>query len=130
GQYGDFSLHVEFRFLTDDADSGVFVRAPGPASNIFIRGWPANAYQVQVRNLAVNRTNNPLWIGHIYRHRVAASGETRFDADAALAAHRPTGTWQAIDIDAAADRLTVRLNDTPVTEATGVVNLTGHIGLQ
>ena len=128
-QYGNFSLRVECRFLTDDADSGVFVRAPGPASNIFIRGWPANAYQVQVRNMVKNRTNNPLWIGNLYRHRVAA-GETTFDADAALAAAKPTGEWQLFEIDVVDDRLTVQLNGVVVTRAANIVNPRGHIGIQ
>ena len=128
-QYGKFSLRVECRFLTDDADSGVFVRAPGPASNIFIRGWPANAYQVQVRNMVKNRTNNPLWIGNLYRHRVAA-GETTYDADAALAAAKPTGEWQLFEIDVVDDRLTVQLNGVVVTRAANIVNPRGYIGIQ
>jgi hypothetical protein len=128
-QYGDFSLRVEVRFLTSDADSGVFLRAPGPASNIFIRGWPANAYQVQVRDMSVNRTNNPFWAGNLYRHRVAA-GETKFDADAAIAAVRPTGEWQLFEIDASGDRIQARLNGATVLDAGGVVNPRGFIGIQ
>jgi len=130
GQYGNFALRVEFRFLTDDADSGVFVRAPGPASNIFIRGWPANAYQIQTRDISTNRTNNPMWIGHLYRHRVSAPGETTYDAAAALNAFRKTGEWQSFDIDVIDDRITVQLNGTPVTRATGVVNPRGFVGIQ
>ena len=128
-QYGNFSLRVECRFLTEDADSGVFVRAPGPASNIFIRGWPANAYQVQVRSMVKNRTNNPLWIGNLYRHRVAP-GETTYDADAALAAAKATGEWQLFEIDVVDDRLTVQLNGVVVTRAANIVNPRGYIGIQ
>ena len=128
-QYGDFVLRVEFRCLSDDADSGIFLRAPGPASNIFIRGWPANAYQVQVRDMSKNKTTNPIWIGNLYRHRVAP-GETVFDADAALAAVKPTGEWQLIEIAATADRLTVQLNGAAVTRAANLVNPRGHIGIQ
>jgi len=117
------------RFLTDDADSGVFVRAPGPSSNIFMRGWPANAYQVQVRDMSRNKTTNPIWIGNLYRHRVAA-GETVFNSDAALAAVKPTGEWQLLEIDARADRLTVHLNGTLVTQASNIVNPRGSIGIQ
>jgi hypothetical protein len=129
GTYANFDLRVEFRFLTDDADSGVFVRAPGPASNTFARGWPANAYQVQTRDISVNRTTNPIWLGNLYRHRVAP-GETLYDADAALKATRPTGEWQRFDIQAAGDRLVVALNGVVVTRAAGLVNPRGYIGLQ
>jgi hypothetical protein len=128
-QYGDFALRVEVRFLTDDADSGIFFRAPGPASNVFMRGWPANAYQVQVRDITRNKTTNPIWIGNLYRHRVAP-GETTFDSDAALTAAKPTGEWQLIEMDVAGDRLTVRLNGTVVTRAANIVNPRGHIGVQ
>jgi hypothetical protein len=128
-QYGNFSLRVEVRFLTDDADSGIFVRAPGPASNIFMRGWPANAYQVQVRDLSRNKTTNPIWAGNLYRHRVAP-GETAFNADAAMAAIKPTGEWQVFDIDAIDDRLVARLNGVEVLRAGGIVNPRGFIGIQ
>jgi hypothetical protein len=127
--YTNFALRVEVRFLTTDADSGVFLRAPGPASNIFIRGWPANAYQVQVRDMSVNRTTNPFWAGNLYRHRVAP-GETTFLADAALAAVRPTQEWQLFEIEAVGERIRVRLNGTPVTDAAGIVNPAGFIGIQ
>jgi hypothetical protein len=128
-QYADFVLRVEFRCLTDDADSGIFVRAPGPPTNIFIRGWPANAYQVQLRDMSRNKTTNPIWIGNLYRHRVAA-GETVFDAEAAMAAVKPTGEWQTVEITATGDRLTVQLNGTVVTRAASIVNPRGHIGIQ
>ena len=128
-QYADFDLRVEFRFLTDDSDSGVFVRAPGPASNVFVRGWPANSYQVQTRDITTNRTTNPLWLGNLYRHRTPP-GETEYDADAALAAARPTGEWQRFDIEVIGDRISVRLNDTPVLRAAGLVNPRGYLGLQ
>jgi hypothetical protein len=127
--FRDFDLRVEVRLLTDDADSGVFVRAPGPASNVFARGWPANAYQVQVRDLSRNRTTNPIWPGNIYRHRVPA-GETLYDADAALKAMAPTGAWQLFEIEVSGDQLRVSLNGTPVTRASGIVNPEGFVGLQ
>lgn len=128
-QYGNFSLQVEVRFLTADADSGVFLRAPGPATNIFIRGWPANAYQVQVRDMSENRTTNPFWVGNLYRHRVAP-GETTFHADAAIGAVRPTGEWQLVEIEAVGDRIGASLNGVQVLEAEGIVNSRGYIGIQ
>ena len=128
-QYGDFSLRVEVRFLTSDADSGIFLRAPGPASNIFVRGWPANAYQVQMRDMSVNKTTNPFWIANLYRHRVAP-GETKYDGDAAMKAVRPTGQWQEVEIEAAGSRITATLNGIPVLDAADIVNPRGFIGIQ
>jgi hypothetical protein len=128
-QYANFDLRVAFRFLTDDADSGVFVRAPGPASNIFIRGWPANAYQVQTRDISRNKTTNPIWIGNLYRHRTPP-GETNYDADAAARVAKSTGEWQLFEIQVVDDRIVVRLNGTEVTRASGLANAKGYIGLQ
>src|SRR6186997_3399048 len=63
-QYGDFTLRAEFRFLTDDADSGIYVRAVGATP--FIRGWPNQSYQVQVRNPKGQSRFPPL--GGLFRH--------------------------------------------------------------
>lgn len=126
-QYGDFVLRVEFRLLTDDSDSGVFVRA-GSVSG-FGRGWPASSYQVQVRDVTTNRTNSPILIGDIYRHRTPP-GEKSFDPDAALAAARGRGEWQEFEIQVQGDSLVVRLNGTLVTRTSNIVNRAGYIGLQ
>jgi hypothetical protein len=127
-QYSDFQLQVEFRFLTDTADSGVFVRAVG--STIFMRGWPGNSYQVQTRDVTRNKSASPIiLIGDIYRHG-NRGGETTFDAQAAFKAARPTNEWQTFEIEVAGDRLTATLNGTVLTRATGLANPSGYIGLQ
>jgi hypothetical protein len=126
-QYGDFRLRVEVRFLTDNADSGIFVRAIG--DSIFLRGWPGNSYQIQARDVTRNQTTNPILIGNIYRHG-NPGGVTDFNAAAAMQAARGTGEWQVIEIEVRGSELTVQLNGVMVTRATGVANSTGHIGIQ
>jgi hypothetical protein len=126
-QYSDFQLRVEVRFLTDNADSGVFVRAVG--DSIFLRGWPGNSFQVQARDVTRNQTANPILIGNIYRHGNARA-ETNFDSAAALQAAKKTGEWQTLDIEVSGDRLTVSLNGTLITTAAGIANPAGYIGLQ
>ncbi len=128
--YANFSLRVEFRFLTEDADSGVFLRAASPASESFFNGWPANSYQVQTREMSKNRATNPIWLGDIYRHRVAEPGKTEFNADAVLTATKKLGEWQTFEIEVIDSTLTVTLNGTPVTKAENLVNPRGHLGLQ
>ena len=44
----DFRLRVELRFVTDNGDSGIFLRALPDGS--FGRGWPNRSYQVQLLN--------------------------------------------------------------------------------
>jgi hypothetical protein len=127
-QFADFTLRAEFRFLSADSDSGIFLRADGVTP--FIRGWPGNSYQVQIRDITTNRSNNPIWLADVYRHRVAEGGETAYDSAAALEASRPTGEWQEIEIEVAGDRLAVRLNGVQVTRAENIVNPRGYIGIQ
>jgi hypothetical protein len=124
-EYGDFSLRAEFRFVTDDADSGVFVRAVGDAE--FGPGWPGNAYQVQLRNPVGQSPFPP--VGGVFRHG-RPPGETRFDAAVAERASTGTGEWQTLEIDVVGEILNVRLNGVALTEAAGISNPSGHIGLQ
>lgn len=127
-QFSDFFLRADFRFLTENADSGIFVRAVADVP--FFRGWPGNSYQVQTRDISVNRSNNPLWLADIYRHNVSEDGDTHFDREAVLEAYSGVGEWQTFEIEAIGDSLTVWLNGIFVTKAENIVNPAGYIGLQ
>jgi hypothetical protein len=83
-----------------------------------------------LRDISTNRSNNPIWIGNVYRHRVAEGGDTVFETEAALGAFRPTGEWQEVEIAMVGDSLLVRLNGVPVTRAHNIVNPSGFIGIQ
>ena len=124
-EYGDVSIRLEFRFLTPDADSGLFVRAKTTGG--FGRGWPNSSYQVQIRNPVTPSRLPP--VGGLFRHGTPA-GETSFDAAAVEKAAKPTGEWQSLEVDVLGDRLSARLNGTEVLRAATIVNATGYIGLQ
>lgn len=124
-QYGDFALRIEFRSVTPDADSGVFIRAVGDTP--FMRGWPNNSYQVQVRDPSMPSPFPP--VGGLFRHGTAA-GETSLDQEAVTRAFSGTGEWQVLEIDVAGDRLLVRLNGTEVLKAGNILNSPGYIGIQ
>jgi hypothetical protein len=124
-RYTDFRLEIEFRWLTDDADSGVFLRATGDET--FARGWPAGSYQVQLRNPAGPGTLPT--IGHLFRHQMD-EGPLRFDDAGARAAALPTGEWQTLAIELVGERLAVWLNGTGITQALEVKKSTNYIGLQ
>ena len=126
-EFADFRLRVEVRFLTDNADSGVFVRAVG--DSIFLRGWPGNSYQIQARDVTRNQSANPILIGNIYRHG-NRGGETTFDSAAALRVAKPTSEWQTFEIEVVGETLNVTLNGTVITRANGLANRRGYIGLQ
>ena len=124
-EYGDVTVRTEFRFMTADADSGLFVRAGSTAG--FMRGWPNNSYQVQIRNPATESRLPP--VGGLFRHGMPP-GAAEFDAAAVARAVKPTGEWQALEVDVLGTRLTARLNGILVLSATDIANPRGYIGLQ
>jgi hypothetical protein len=124
-RFQDVSLRIEFRFLTPDADSGIFLRASGETE--FMRGWPNHCYQVQVRN-PVSQSRFPP-AGGLFRHGMP-DGPTTFDESAARQAAKETGIWQVLEIDLAGERLIARLNGIEVLRAGNVQPSAGHIGVQ
>jgi hypothetical protein len=124
-EYGDFTLRGEFRFLTDDTDSGIYVRAV--AATPFIRGWPNQSYQVQVRNPRGQSRFPP--VGGLFRHGMP-DGEISFEPADAARLSKANGEWQAIEIAVIGTGLTVRLNGTEISRATNIGNNRGYVGIQ
>lgn len=124
-RYRDFEIETEFRFMTDNADSGIFVRAAGAGA--FARGWPNQSYQVQMRNPLGESPFPP--IGGIFRHGMA-SGETQYDEDLARATSLATGEWQVLRVRVQGDTLVAWLNDVEITRASGLVTEPGFVGIQ
>jgi hypothetical protein len=125
GRYTDFRLEIEFRFVTDDADSGIFLRAD--PDRTFARGWPDNSYQVQLRNPAGESRFPP--VGGLFRHRMP-DGPLAFDEAAVHTAALATGEWQTLTIELVGERLQVWLNGTRVTRAAGIARSRNFIGIQ
>lgn len=124
-QYEDLDLRVEFRFLTDDADSGVFLRADGSAT--FGRGWPNQSYQVQLRN-PIGQSRFPP-IGHLYRHGMP-DGPLTFDHADAARLSTGTGPWQTLEIALRGEQVEVTLNGEVLMRASGLATKPGYVGLQ
>jgi hypothetical protein len=124
-RYADFELIVEFRFMTENADSGIFVRALGERE--FVRGWPNQSYQVQLRNPLGQSPFPP--VGGLFRHGMA-SGATRYDEDLARETSLGTGEWQTLLVRVQGTMLTAALNGVEITHAEAIGNETGFIGIQ
>lgn len=125
GLVRDFLLRVELRFVTDNGDSGVFLRALPDGE--FNRGWPNRSYQVQLLNPLAGGSLPP--IGGVFRH-VMPPGDTALDTEAVRAAFTRTGEWQVLEIEVAGTALTVQLNGVAITRAEGIADVAGYIGLQ
>lgn len=115
-EYKDFELRMDFRFVSKNADSGIFVRASKDGKN-----WPAKNYQVQTMD------NDS--IAALFAAGLAKAKVTR-DADKVLTLRKKTGDWQSYVITAQGDRLEVKLNGETVTHAEGLSTEPGFIGLQ
>ncbi|HSC15466.1 MAG TPA: DUF1080 domain-containing protein [Gammaproteobacteria bacterium] len=121
----DFRLRVELRFLTDNADSGVFFRAVPDGS--FARGWPNRSYQVQTLNPLAGGPLPP--VGGLFRHGMPP-GETTLDREAVRAAFTGTSEWQLLEIEVVGTELAVQLNGVVVTKASGIADVAGYVGIQ
>ena len=121
--YGDFKLVIEFRFLEEKANSGIFVRT-GPTSKKGKNGWPDNGYQIQCMDAL---TGKPLATLLSYG---APPFKHESDLDALKKAYKPVGEWQSFEITAKGETLEVKLNGVRVTTATSIKNREGHIGIQ
>src|SRR5262245_29162866 len=135
-QYGDFTLRLGFRYLTDDpgtgrvAVSGVFLRTPGTST--YESGWPDNSLEVQLANRQGGRPAIPgdaRWGGAVLRHG-NPGGPTSFDTRTALRSYGKTGEWQAMEIQAIGDAIHVTLNGNYLGTASAGGSARGFIGLQ
>jgi len=121
--FGDFILTMEFRFLEEGANSGIFVRT-GPTSADDENGWPNNGYQIQCMDTL---TGTPL--AHMIPYG-APPFEHQSDIEALKKAYKPAGEWHTYEITAEGESLRVSLNGVLITTATSIKNLQGHIGIQ
>lgn len=124
-EYADFELRVELRFLTEDGDSGIFVRARGDTQ--FGRGWPNESYQLQLLNPR-REVRFPL-LGSLLRHGMP-NGETQYDPAVARRLFTGVGEWQSLTLEVRGDTLTARLNGELLTHASGIGNARGFVGVQ
>jgi len=135
-QYSDFTLRMEFRYLTEDPGrgrigvSGVFLRTP--AESTYASGWPNNSLEVQLANRQGSRPAIPgdaRWGGAVLRHG-NPGGPTSFDTRTALRSYGQTGEWQSLEIHAIGDAIHVTLNDNYLGVASAGGNTGGYIGVQ
>ena len=122
--FGDMILDMDFRFLEEGANSGIFVRT-GETSRDDDNGWPDNGYQVQCMD---NIEKKPA-LGTMIPYG-APPFEHNSDLEALRKAYRPTGQWNHFQITCRGEWLTVKLNNTLVTAAREIKNRQGHVGIQ
>ena len=94
--YGDFELHLEWKMLEADGDSGIYLRG-SPQVQI----WdPNNSSEGAIKN------GTPKGSGALWNNNLDSPG--RFPL---VKADRPIGEWNSFRIKMIGDRVTVHFND-------------------
>jgi hypothetical protein len=122
--FSDFTLTMEFRFLEENANSGIFVRT-APTSHVNDTGWPDNGVQVQCKDTVESDRHLGAMINY-----GAPPFEHVSDREKLKKAYRPTGEWQTYEITCIGETLSVKLNGELITLAISMKNRDGHIGIQ
>jgi hypothetical protein len=122
--FADFTLVMEFRFLEEKANSGIFVRtAAGNRDDE--NSWPANGYQVQ----CMDTLEGQYPLGYLIPYGAPPCVHSS-DQAALERAYKPTGAWHRYEITCRGETLRVMLNGELITTAHDIMNRSGHIGIQ
>lgn len=132
-RYSSYTLRLEFRTMTPDANGGVYLRQAGAESDA--SGWPLNTDKVQLlsqRNPPpTGAAGDPRWFG-AFLSRGTAGGRATLDTGEVLRAWRGVGEWQEVLYEVDGSRVTVTLNGIEIAEGDNVANLAegGFVGLE
>jgi hypothetical protein len=107
--YGDFVLHAEF-WVSDDANSGIYMRCPDLANVTDMNCTEANVFD--------QRPDQTYATGAITHLSAIKNGP------------KAGGKWNTFDITAQGPRITVAMNGVQTAETDRAHSLRGHIGLQ
>ena len=129
-QFANFILRVDWRATYPDDNSGIFIRFPALGNNDPANDWKLavdQGYEIQIDDTGKNPDVNPPTFGdplHI-------TGSVYKLAPATKVASRPLGQWNAYEIQAKGNDVTVTLNGQLVsTLKNGNRPKQGYIGLQ
>jgi type 1 glutamine amidotransferase len=127
--YADYTLHVEWRFPSGKANSGVLLHMVN-RDEIWQKGFEAQLQSGRAGDI------NVFWDARGREETVNPSSKGgshptgRVQRPAAQSAEKPLGEWNTFDIVAAGDTLTLTVNGVQVNRMSGVLPSAGTIGLQ
>ncbi|MBI2217050.1 MAG: DUF1080 domain-containing protein [Candidatus Rokubacteria bacterium] len=126
--FEDFVLTVDWRLVSPDDNSGVFIRIPPLGSGDPDRDWkPAvdEGYEIQIDDRGVDRDRGTTGSA------LHMSGAISRRSPARRAASRPVGRWNTFEIEARGPTVAVRLNGVAVSTLDDPHGRRGgHVGLQ
>lgn len=131
--YTDYTLRLEFRTMTPDANSGVYVRQRGSGTDE--SGWPINTDEVQILSQRVPpptaAAGDPRWFGALLS-RGTQGGRGLLDTGEILRAWRGVGEWQEAVFEVQGGNVKVSLNGVEISEGSNLANAAegGFVGLE
>ena len=129
-QFANFILRVDWRATYPDDNSGIFIRFPALGNTDPANDWKLavdQGYEIQIDDTGKNPDVNPPTLGD----PLHVTGSVYTLAPATKVASRPLGQWNAYEIQAKGNDVTVTLNGQLVsTLKNGNRPQQGYIGLQ
>lgn len=117
--FSDFVLRFQFRVNDHRANSGVFVRCPGPSNDPEACVDVGYELQIDDRGETYPGSSGPTMTGAVYSFRAPE-----------FVATNAVGEWNTYEIRAVGQRYTVAINGRVVTTFVGDRATSGHIGIQ
>jgi hypothetical protein len=118
-KYKDFVLKVDWKVNRRNDNSGLFVRFSNPDNDPLIA--VNTGYEIQIDDMAMPDGNPLHKTGAIYN----------FAAPSDVAASKPVGQWNTVEIKVTGQKYSVILNgEKIIPEFTGNRNTEGYIGIQ
>ena len=125
-RYSSYTLRVQFRTLTDDANGGIYLRQRG--DEVDENGWPMGTDKVQLLSQRVPpptaAAGDPRWFGALLS-RGTAGGVATLDTGEVLRAWRGVGEWQEAVYEVNAGHVSVKLNGIEIAEGDAIANYSG-----
>jgi hypothetical protein len=131
--YSNYTLRLEFRTMTPDANSGVYLRQRGNETDE--SGWPMNTDELQILSQRVPpptaAAGDPRWFGSLLS-RGTEGGLGSLDTGEILRAWRGVGEWQEALLQVEGSSAKISLNGIAIAEGGNLANVAegGFVGLE
>lgn len=119
-QYSDYKLTLEWRWVGEATNSGVFIHMRGEN-----KAWP-NCYEMQ---LAAGKAGDIIHAGEASSAEFAESGK-KVKKAFNEGVEKPVGEWNKMEVVSKAGTVTVYVNGVKQNQITKLSQTSGHIGLQ
>lgn len=126
GAYGDYRLHVEWRWSGKPGNAGVLLHIVGGPKD---RAWP-ESLQVQTKNGSVGDVLPMAGARFTDALTSAPGAAVPLKGRIGVDAEKPAGQWNSVDIVSRAGTLEVSVNGVPQNRIAGAQPASGRIGFQ